>query len=98
MAQFKVGDRVKRIRDPRVDANLNRAIPLGAQGVVTEIDCDGDCDVRWDSDGYIRVAFRWTLAPLTPPAEDAWAADKVRQVTKLQPSFTTLRELLEVPR
>jgi hypothetical protein len=83
MAAFKVGDRVRVVS---CDANAHGESAIGHAGTI---------DGRGD-----HFMYEWTLkiddlpslwffdsrhlAPLTPPAEDAWAADAVRKVTKPQ--------------
>ena len=83
MAKFKVGDRV-RVIDGR---GAERAV-VGQCGEVTRIGVTTLLEVRMDC-GPSPCDADWLwwpheLAPLTPPAEDTWAADKVKQVTKPQ--------------
>jgi hypothetical protein len=74
MAQFHVGQRVKRIKTGPGEVNgfLLHSAPLGAEGVVVSIDGDGDCDVKFDAEPCALTCYRWTLAPLTDPAADAF--------------------------
>ena len=82
MTQFNVGDRVRVVSDAVGE-------PLNSEAVVTATrpERGADCCVLIDGDrsphpsGEYSVHF-WQLAPLTPPASDVWAADKVKQVTK----------------
>ena len=95
MASFKVGDRVKRVQV------VSPEVPIGSVGTVTGaagFRGRAGYHVAWDGRPELwmdAIWYAYTLAPLTPPAEDAWAADAVRKVTKPRPEFTTLRELLE---
>jgi hypothetical protein len=77
MAKFKVGDRVRHV--------IAGEVPLGSEGTVVgsgmqsmgfrynvefdRVPCPYPPGIYWYS------APEW-LAPLTPPAEDAWAADQ----------------------
>jgi hypothetical protein len=107
MASFKVGQRVRRVKTAHNTPQgggvyLHSIVLPGAEGTVEGLDRDGDCYVRFDSyPQHAVTCYAWTLEPLTPPAEDAWAADKVKQVTKPQhvepvapESLPTLREVL----
>lgn len=92
MANFKVGQRVRY-------TGIGVWIPRGAEGTVLigrgyEPNANGvrnttrygvaiDGHRHLSADGLWAIQQRY-LAPLTPPAEDTWAADKVRQVTKPQ--------------
>jgi hypothetical protein len=70
-----------------------RSAPIGAEGIVAEIG-DGEYRVLFDGVVTNHPLGAWTmpyqLAPLTPPAEDAWAADAVRKVTKPEPTLLPL--------
>ena len=81
MAQFKVGDRVR-----YVNTILNPMVPTGTEGVVVGIDPWVRDPVRVDFAGSDRTwsVYVHSIAPLTPPAEDAWASEQVRKVTKPQ--------------
>lgn len=88
---FKVGQRVRIIRS--IYGNLGKeAVVIGPSRCAKAIrDCavveyhgypieiDG---VSRDSTGLPYVAPADWLAPLTPPAADTWAADKVKQLVK----------------
>jgi hypothetical protein len=87
MAKFKVGDRVRHV--------IAGEVPLGSEGTVVgsgmqsmgfrynvefdRVPCPYPPGIYWYS------APEW-LAPLTPPAEDAWAADQVKKWTKPDPT------------
>src|SRR5688572_23165237 len=86
MANFKVGDRVRVIdgrgRERRVIGlcgtvvrNCLTVYPTPLYEVTMDLAVDGEVSWLWRSH---------ELAPLTPPAADAWAADAVRKVTKPQ--------------
>ena len=87
MASFKVGDRVRRVRTGPNERGL-MSIPLGAEGTVTRgtyhpsYSPQPVVGVAFDGGRYSGIVFASTLAPLTPPAADTWAADKVKQVTQ----------------
>ena len=96
MASFKVGDRVRRVRTGPNERGL-MSIPFGAEGTVTSgtyhpsYSPQPVVGVAFDGGRYSGIVFASTLAPLTPPAEDAWAADAVRKVTKpvhVEPTVT----------
>lgn len=84
MATFKPGDRV------RVIANKYSPEIIGCEAVLLHRELLNHEEPHW----YIDVVGRGTgacfhycalvheIAPLTPPAADTWAADKVRLVTK----------------
>jgi hypothetical protein len=83
MANFKAGDRVRVVA---VDAHA-LSYAIGCEGVVIGPDLTGvyQYDVELGCEGFNPWGFNDRhLAPLTPPAEDAWAADAVRKVTKPQ--------------
>ena len=108
MANFTKGQRV-RVRKDAPDSHACPADPRGLTGTITYNISDdrlaqGRVGVLMDAPfppeplwGAWATEPQW-LEPLTPPAEDAWASEQVRKVCKPQPEFTTLRELLEVPR
>ena len=95
MAQFKVGDRVRIVRVMKGDGPNCR----NREATVWKTDI-ANCDAlgRYfgcflDIDGIGRTCptsgLEWAapsdwLAPLTPPAEDAWASEQVRKVCKPQ--------------
>lgn len=95
MATFKVGDRVRKICPLRDEdlARLERhsCIPVGEVGTIHSPGETLDWRVRWDGYGVVSpcgrryAAMEYQLAPLTPPAEDTWAADKVRELVKPKP-------------
>lgn len=84
MAKFTVGDRV------RVVKHYEGHIPfaprlMGREGTVEAVQADLPYPYKV-SFGLEAVDFAaGELAPLVPPAEDAWASEKVKQVTKVQP-------------
>jgi hypothetical protein len=88
MANFKVGDRVRVVAD-----NCSNPRYVGREGTVVDTDSvhrghsSGErMPYQVALDGYPNDTFFAArhIAPLTPPAEDAWAADAVRKVTKPQ--------------
>jgi hypothetical protein len=89
MANFKVGDRVRIVTDIFPEHTNSEGIVFA---IPPESGHKNDCsvlidgyDARTSGFHYATVCFRFSeIAPLTPPAEDAWAADKVKQVTKPQ--------------
>lgn len=89
--RFRVGDRVKRVQTG--PSGFLSPVPLGETGTVTVDNGGESVGVHWDNSrawdkwDHEESWFRWTLAPLTPPAEDAWAADKVRELVKPKPMF-----------
>lgn len=86
MAKFKVGDRVRRIGAPC-------HVPVGSTGTIVETNVPSDWSdciyhrVEWDGGvaADVIATKESALAPLTPPAEDTWAADKVRELVKPKP-------------
>lgn len=101
--QFKVGQRVKKVAMSRHGgANF---IPIGAEGVITalghywipRIDEHGNDVYTVAYDGHEETgACGYMLAPLTPPAQDAWAADKVRELVKPKPMDAEREETFTV--
>lgn len=105
MATFKVGQRVRRVvTGPSKDLE---PVVLGATGTIKKNEGDEPRYlVRWDEPqplvvslgegGRLSYAYGYSLAPLTSPAEDAWAADQVRKVTNpqryMEPSITDAAE------
>ena len=96
MAQFKVGDRVRIVAISRSATPEFRAI-IGREGTIVGrydggkkfhpwiVRYDGPDSGIANEFGCNQAAFRSRdLAPLTPPAEDAWASEQVRKVTKPQ--------------
>jgi hypothetical protein len=86
MAQFKVGQRVRKVALSRHCGPGGNFVPVGAEGEIVAQGWEWDqrpetYTVNYDNYGSTG-AFAYMLAPLTPPAEDAWAADKVKRVTK----------------
>jgi hypothetical protein len=88
MAQYTKGQRVKRVQNPSASV-----VEAGRLGTVVDDDGGEYVGVAWD--GFKRGAwshdgwggwFRFSIAPLTPPAEDAWAADQVKKWTKPDPT------------
>lgn len=87
MSAFRVGQRVKRISNP---GDPSFGPPVNSEGAVTRVDSliwvTFDAPYPWFS-GSARTDYGCeydTITPLTPPAEDTWAADKVKQLTKPQ--------------
>lgn len=87
MANFKVGQRVRKVRmnPPRL-----QVIPLGTEGViVAERDADGEYGVRWNCDmagfGFL-YASSWMLAPLTDPKADAFIESLKKLAREPQPA------------
>lgn len=72
MATFRVGQRVKRIRE----AALNGRIPIGCEGAVAAHDGGSWVDVHWDTHvGGAGIGGSWStpreyVAPLTDPKAD----------------------------
>lgn len=96
---FKVGDRVRIKDDPLV-------LPREFRGRETTITGPSfwhfDSGTCWPVACWAEGAAERVLEPLTPPAEDAWAAEQVRKVTKLHPlpvpvgdEQPTLREVMD---
>lgn len=96
MAKFKVGDRV-RVRKTAACQDVGAAIVRGHEGVIVAASAEWGPDwwvVDAPSAPHDTGPFRYAptiyhiagdaLEPLTPPASDTWAADKVKQVTKPQ--------------
>ena len=97
MANFKVGDRVRILVGARIwregtitEALTNHSLTdtlLGYERIIYppifyRVTVDGIGDRT--ASGR-RIAYEpQHLAPLTPPAEDTWAADAVKRVTKPQ--------------
>jgi hypothetical protein len=92
MANFKVGDRVRVKWAAGIGADctgcsatiLHIPVPTGEPGDCTVLVDGHSATTRGFPVEWIRALF-CQLEPLTPPAEDAWAADAVRKVTKPQP-------------
>ena len=85
MAQFKVGDRVRKARTGR----RNPEVPVGTTGTIIGCGDVRDWLMNWDSLGTENNGNRFgidshLIEPLTPPAEDAWASEQVRKVCKPQ--------------
>ena len=73
MAQFKPGQRVKRVRDPYLHSAAESPLPIGATGTVIGPSYRGAGYVAVMPDGQ---SLDWqcqadTLAPLLPPDEKA---------------------------
>lgn len=83
MACFKIGDRVKRVRDPVMHPASMTLAPIGAEGTVVGFRAEfivvdfGRCG-EWG-------CFPYTLERLTPPkeVEDKWAKEKIEQLKKV---------------
>lgn len=98
MAKFRVGQRVRLIA---ADPGSSAVEDIGREGTIVAIPSilriDG-CDVAFDGADYSRFAFEFTscpyqhIAPLTPPAEDAWASEAVRKVTKVHVEPVVVKE------
>ena len=81
MAMFKVGDRVLVVAGDHAFPCVSFLV--GRTGVVAPPVLGQMFPVRVLLDNTLECTFVASeLAPLTPPAEDAWAADAVRKVTK----------------
>ena len=90
---FKVGDKVKRVRDPEGLSASATGMPIGATGVVVDPQgWFGNVRVRNDANGTEWGCKPCTLEPLTPPADEQWAADKVRELVKPKPMDVERRE------
>ena len=81
MSQFKVGQRVKKIRHRSPDEPFYRRgakpTPIGSEGVVMGFDRDGEVLVRYDnlpspSQSRCWAAIPSMLTPLTDPQADAF--------------------------
>ena len=103
MAKFKVGDRVRVIGAEKNSYALARAI--GHEGIIVSADPPhSDPDYIWVVD--VPSLPHWSpfkdlpdtqyfarscdIAPLTPPAADAWATEQVKKWTKPEPAAPTL--------
>ena len=92
MAKFEKGQRVKRVREASrkctVPTDLTD-LPVGATGTVTKI--TGEYVYVMPDEGSDQPdgwgCFPETLEPLTPPADEQWAADKVRELVKPNPEI-----------
>ena len=90
MANFKVNQRVRIVGlVVATPENYEVADLVGREGVITgpeTLDWRRAKGLVWkvavDGVSRTRIFAESELAPLTPPAEDTWAADKVRDVTK----------------
>ncbi len=89
MAQFKVGDRVRIVAiDPRAEPDVLAL--LGQETVIVGAGEHYEWRIgpqRPHCPAMLLGFYEFDsihLAPLTPPAADTWAADKVKQVTKPQ--------------
>jgi hypothetical protein len=103
MANFKVGDRVRIVDGVRPEM-------IGAEGVLVAAGGWSGKRGWWlvdvpshptASNSNVAPPTYWDchrsiLAPLTPPAEDAWAADKVKELTRPKP-MDVEREPVRVP-
>jgi hypothetical protein len=85
---FKVGDRVRVVNHIHLYPDHIVSRHVGKEGVILTTGVDGlaypEYSVEVALDGQRRPLFFMPaeLAPLTPPAADEWAADKVKQVCK----------------
>ena len=89
MANFKVGQRVKRIEDCPI--GYWRGF-VGCTGIVVGFTANG-IDVQYDNGPLHLSCAPYKFAPLTDP--DAWAADAVRKVTRpqhMEPEAPKVRE------
>jgi len=97
MAKFKVGDRVRVIDMPSFITMPQRMGAIGREATIVSIPSDyprADCDIEVDNFparelGYADLPWAvqfWQIAPLTPPAADAWATEQVKKWTKPEPS------------
>jgi hypothetical protein len=107
MATFRVGDRVRITKAGRYEPVTR---PAGSVGTITELNASTAPELESAYGAHHRVMVDGIrsrhpqgfevpvcyLAPLTPPAEDAWAADKVKELTRPKP-MDVEREPVRVP-
>lgn len=88
MATFKVGQRVRVIQSVQGLEGMEAVITAipGVCCVHVKTECDIHVEGRpsWVPSGDWGSRLS-SLAPLTDPGEEAWAADAVRKVTKPEP-------------
>lgn len=88
MANFRVGQRVKVVALDESPSPADLAA-LGKEGVIAALGpVFTGLFARHTREYHVLIPGEgnfgfdaWHLAPLTPPASDAWAAEKVKQLT-----------------